>query len=244
MFAATGILFVILMVQFLRTTPETFAAAMDSFSFAVDGREGYYQWIQKDVADAGVNLAPAIAFGAILLATPIVWTSLQWATYSVQQGGEIKGARVFKNQMFIIVGSMVAVGVCSRASRLGSGARGGHRVLQRRLALLLLPGECVRGRCRQRLALPGHVRDRDLAQPDHHDPGRGELHARVAADHLQLLHRHDPHPRRHVARPHAAGVGLQDQPAVPLAGQRALALPGPQHPGHPRATTTGVSGTR
>ena len=99
------------MVQFLRTTPETFAAAMDHFSFVVDGREGYYQWIQKDVADAGVNLAPAIAFGAILLATPIVWTSLQWATYSVQQGGEIKGARVFKNQMFIIVGSMIAVGI-------------------------------------------------------------------------------------------------------------------------------------
>jgi len=40
-----------------------------------------------------------------------VWTSLQWATYSVEQGGEIKGARVFKNQMFIIVGSMIAVGV-------------------------------------------------------------------------------------------------------------------------------------
>ncbi len=79
---------------------------------SVDGREGYYQWILKDVADAGVNLAPAITFGAILLATPIVWTSLQWATYSVQQGGEIKGARVFKNQMFIIVGSMIAVGVC------------------------------------------------------------------------------------------------------------------------------------
>ena len=112
MFAATGILFVILMVQFLRTSPAEFATAMNSFSFAVDGREGYYQWIQSDVADAGVDLAPAIAFGAILLATPIVWTSLQWATYSVQQGGEIKGARVFKNQMFIIVGSMIAVGVC------------------------------------------------------------------------------------------------------------------------------------
>jgi APA family basic amino acid/polyamine antiporter len=43
-----------------------------------------------------------------------VWTSLQWATYSVEQGGEIKGARVFKNQMFIIVGSMIAMG-CSLA---------------------------------------------------------------------------------------------------------------------------------
>jgi len=110
MFAATGILVVILLVQFLRTTPAEFEAAINHFASVVDGRADYYQWLQKDVADAGVNLAPAITFGAILLATPIVWTSLQWATYSVQQGGEIKGARVFKNQAFIIVGSMIAVG--------------------------------------------------------------------------------------------------------------------------------------
>ena len=112
MFAATGILFVILMVQFLRTTPESFATAMNHFSNVVDGRTDYYNWIMKDVADAGVSLTPKLSFLAILLATPIVWTSLQWATYSVEQGGEIKGARVFKNQMFIIVGSMIAVGVC------------------------------------------------------------------------------------------------------------------------------------
>ena len=111
MFAATGILVVILVVQFLRTTPAEFAVAMNHFASVVDGRADYYQWIQKDVADAGIDLLPAITIGAILLATPIVWTSLQWATYSVQQGGEIKGARVFKNQMFIIVGSMIAVGV-------------------------------------------------------------------------------------------------------------------------------------
>lgn len=110
MFAATGILVVILLVQFLRTTPAEFEAAINHFASVVDGRADYYAWLQKDVADAGVNLAPAITFGAILLATPIVWTSLQWATYSVQQGGEIKGARVFKNQMFIIIGSMIAVG--------------------------------------------------------------------------------------------------------------------------------------
>ena len=111
MFAATGILVVILVVQFLRTTPAEFAAAMNHFASVVDGREDYYQWLIKDVSGAGVDLLPAITIGAILLATPIVWTSLQWATYSVQQGGEIKGARVFKNQMFIIVGSMIAVGV-------------------------------------------------------------------------------------------------------------------------------------
>ncbi|MCX6363723.1 MAG: amino acid permease [Actinobacteria bacterium] len=115
MFAGTGILVIILLVQFLRTSPEQFATAMNHFSNVVDGRTGYYQWVQKDVADAGVNLLPKFALGATLLAVPIVWTSLQWATYSVEQGGEIKGARVFKNQMFIIVGSMVAMGVCLAA---------------------------------------------------------------------------------------------------------------------------------
>jgi amino acid transporter len=111
MFAATGILIVILIVQFLRTTPEEFAVSMNSFSQFVDGREGFYEWIKADVANTGVDLDPKFAFGATLLAIPIVWTSLQWASYSVQQGGEIKGARVFKNQLFIIVGSMVSVGL-------------------------------------------------------------------------------------------------------------------------------------
>jgi len=109
MFAATGILVLILVVQFLRTSPAQFATAINHFSHVVDGRTDYYNWIQKDVAGAGVNLLPKFAFVATLLAAPIVWTSLQWATYSVEQGGEIKGARVFKNQMYIIVGSMISV---------------------------------------------------------------------------------------------------------------------------------------
>jgi len=111
MFAATGILVVILLVQFLRTTPEHFATAMNHFSNVVDGRTDYYHWLIKDVSGAGVNLVPKFSLAATFLAIPIVWTSLQWATYSVEQGGEIKGARVFKNQMFIIVGSMIAMGI-------------------------------------------------------------------------------------------------------------------------------------
>jgi amino acid transporter len=110
MFAATGILVVILIVQFLRTNPAQFALDINHFASVVDGRDNYYQWLLKDVSSAGVDLNPKIIFSAILLATPIVWTSLQWATYSVEQGGEIKGARVFKNQMLIIVGSMIAMG--------------------------------------------------------------------------------------------------------------------------------------
>jgi len=111
MFAGTGILIAIMLIQFLRTSPEQFAQHMNSFSNFVDGRTDYYNWIQKDVADTGVNLLPKFAFGATLLAIPYIWTSLQWASYSVEQGGEIKGARVFKNQVLIIVGSMISVGI-------------------------------------------------------------------------------------------------------------------------------------
>jgi APA family basic amino acid/polyamine antiporter len=111
MFAGTGILIAIMLIQFLRTSPEQFAQHMNSFSNFVDGRTDYYNWIQKDVADTGVNLLPKFAFGATLLAIPYIWTSLQWASYSVEQGGEIKGARVFKNQLLIIVGSMISVGI-------------------------------------------------------------------------------------------------------------------------------------
>jgi APA family basic amino acid/polyamine antiporter len=110
MFAGTGILVIVMLVQFLRTSPAQFAVAINHFSAFVDKNPHYYSWIQKDVASTGFSLAPKFALGATLLAAPIAWTSTQWATYSVEQGGEIKGARVFKNQIFIIVGSLVALG--------------------------------------------------------------------------------------------------------------------------------------
>jgi len=113
MFAATGILVIIMLVQFLRTSPAAFATAINHFNGIVDKNPAYYTWLQHDVSSVpgGYNLAPKFALGATLLAAPIAWTSTQWATYSVEQGGEIKGARVFKNQMFIIIGSLLAVGV-------------------------------------------------------------------------------------------------------------------------------------
>ncbi len=110
MFAGTGILIAIVLIQFLRTSPSSFAVAMNHYSAFVDKNPNYYNWIQHDVSAAGFNLHAKFALGATLLAAPIAWTSTQWATYSVEQGGEIKGARVFKNQIFIIVGSLIALG--------------------------------------------------------------------------------------------------------------------------------------
>ena len=84
---------------------------MNHFSAFVQANPHYYTWIQNDVTKGGFYLGHKFALGATLLAAPIAWTSTQWATYSVEQGGEIKGARVFKNQIFIIVGSLIAVGI-------------------------------------------------------------------------------------------------------------------------------------
>ena len=41
-----------------------------------------------------MNLNPAFSLLATLLIAPIAWTSLQWATYSAQQNGEIKSGRL------------------------------------------------------------------------------------------------------------------------------------------------------
>ena len=111
MFIGTGVIVVIMLAQFLRTSPDQFAVAINHFNGIVDKNPHYYTWLQKDVTGAGFNISHKFALGATLLAAPIAWTSTQWATYSVEQGGEIKGARVFKNQMFIIVGSLIAVGI-------------------------------------------------------------------------------------------------------------------------------------
>jgi amino acid transporter len=104
------IMIVILVVQFLRTSPAEFATAVNQFSKAIGGNSNYYTWIQKDVASTGFNVKPAFALGATLLAAPIAWTGTMWAAWGVQQGGEIKGARFLKNQVRMIVGALAFVG--------------------------------------------------------------------------------------------------------------------------------------
>ena len=164
MFAATGILVVILLVQFLRTTPAEFA----------DGDEPLLQRRRRPrgllpVDPEGRRRRRRQPAAASSPSAPRCWPcrscgrACSGPPTACEQGGEIKGARVFKNQMFIIVGSMIAMGVVLAAHRLGRGAGCRHRLLQRRVALLLLRGERLRRRDRQRPALPGHVRHRDLA---------------------------------------------------------------------------------
>jgi len=111
MIAGTLLAFVTMLVVLFVGTPATSMAKIDSFAQAVSGVSNFVQTAKDASIAAGVDLNPPFSLLATILIAPIAWTSLQWATYSAQQNGEIKNARSFKDQMFIIVGSLIFTGV-------------------------------------------------------------------------------------------------------------------------------------
>jgi amino acid transporter len=111
MIVGTLLAFVTMLVVLFAGSPATSALKLDAFANAVGGVSNFVQTARDATVAAGVDLNPPFSLLATLLVAPIAWTSLQWATYSAQQNGEIKNARSFKDQMFIIVGSLIFTGV-------------------------------------------------------------------------------------------------------------------------------------
>jgi amino acid transporter len=109
MWYAILISFGLVLILFLATDPTTAQAKLDGFAGNVDGVSGFFATARAAAETAGVDFAPPFWLFGTLMVAPIAWTSLQWATYSVEQGGEIKNAHVFRNQVFILVGSLTAV---------------------------------------------------------------------------------------------------------------------------------------
>src|SRR5437764_2321349 len=100
--------FGIVLLLFLTTNPTAFHSHINGFAQAVDGVKNFFGQAKAAAATAGVTFHPPFYLFGTLMVAPIAWTSLQWAAYSVEQGGEIKNAHVFRNQMFILVGSLAA----------------------------------------------------------------------------------------------------------------------------------------
>jgi amino acid transporter len=71
----------------------------------------FVSFIVKDVESGGFNTAAPFSWIATLGIIPIAWTSLQWATYSVEQNEEITQSGNFWRQVLITLGSAVAVTV-------------------------------------------------------------------------------------------------------------------------------------
>lgn len=111
MIVGTLLAFITMLVVLFTANPTASATRLDAFALAISGVENFVQTAKDATVAAGVDLNPPFSMIATLLVAPIAWTSLQWATYSAQQNGEIKNARSFKDQMFIIVGSLIFTGV-------------------------------------------------------------------------------------------------------------------------------------
>ncbi len=108
MWYAILISFGIVLLLFLTTNPGAATGKLNAFAGQVDGVKGFFGTARAAAASAGVDFNPPFWLFGTLMVAPIAWTSLQWATYSSEQGGEIKNAHVFRNQLFILVGSLAA----------------------------------------------------------------------------------------------------------------------------------------
>lgn len=100
--------FVVMLLLFFTTNPADATGKLNEFALGAGGSPNFFATAKAAAAEAGVNFNPPFWLFGTLMVAPIAWTSLQWATYSVEQGGEIKNAHVFRNQVFIIVGSLIA----------------------------------------------------------------------------------------------------------------------------------------
>ena len=103
--------FIVMFLVLFLTPPASFVERMNAFSAASGGSPNFIQTAVDAVTAAGIDLKPPFSLIATILVAPIAWTSLQWATYSAQQNGEIKDARSFKNQSIIMVGSLIVTGL-------------------------------------------------------------------------------------------------------------------------------------
>jgi basic amino acid/polyamine antiporter, APA family len=111
MIVGTLLAFITMLVVLFMGNPASSMAKIDAFALAIGGTQNFVQTARDATIAAGVDLNPPFSLLATILIAPIAWTSLQWATYSAQQNGEIKNARSFNSQMFIIVGSLIFTGI-------------------------------------------------------------------------------------------------------------------------------------
>ncbi|HET7727861.1 MAG TPA: amino acid permease [Candidatus Limnocylindrales bacterium] len=111
MWVAILVSFATMLIVLATTAAADVPARLDAFSAAIGGSPTFTADAIAAAEAGGVNLRPEFSLLATLLVAPIAWTSLQWATYSSQQNGEIKSAGSFRSQAFIMVGALVLTGV-------------------------------------------------------------------------------------------------------------------------------------
>ena len=121
--------FATMLIVLFTTSPASFTEHLNAFAVASGGIANFYQTAVEATKAAGIDLNPPFSLWATLLVAPIACTSVQWATYSAEQNGEIKDARSFKNQTFILVGSLIVTGILLALLAAGIERVGGSEFL-------------------------------------------------------------------------------------------------------------------
>ena len=117
LFGAVIIAFLIVLGVLAATKTHIFGQKFNAFMSELYRMEGHkpvadaYHSIINEVKATGFNVKPAFSLLATLGVAPIAWMSIQWSTYSVEQGSEIKNADSFNNQFWILVGSLWFTGI-------------------------------------------------------------------------------------------------------------------------------------
>ena len=232
MFWGTLLCFATVFVVLFVTPASEFVARLDKFVLAVGGGASFYETAVAAVQKAGINLHPPFSMLATLLIAPIAWTSLQWATYSAEQNGEIKDARSFKSQTFVMVGSLIATGLLLALLAVGI-----ERVAPPEFLTVAGAGYW-NGVAASNITVGGY--GFNLWPPLIAIALTGSpivvviialgLFAQWLSNLLQLLYRHDPHHGRHVAGPPAARVVQQSGREIPYTGERPHRVLHRQHP--------------
>jgi amino acid transporter len=111
MWVAILVAFATMLVVLATTAVADIPGRLDAFSVAIGGSSTFTADAIAAAQAAEVDLNPPFSLLATLLIAPIAWTSLQWATYSSQQDGEIKSAGNFRSQAYIIVGALIVTGL-------------------------------------------------------------------------------------------------------------------------------------
>jgi amino acid transporter len=111
MFGAMILAFILMIITLFSVDHASFVNIFNNFVVNSGGKPGFYTTALQAAHKAGINLQPPVSLIATLMIAPIAWTSLQWAPYSTMQNSEIKGAKSFKNQAIVIIGSLLFTGI-------------------------------------------------------------------------------------------------------------------------------------
>jgi hypothetical protein len=118
LFALTVLSVGAMLIVFIRPQPEI-ASHLNQFVGILAGHlelhfpramtADFIGYLQSSVVKYGYDIDPRFSFLATLGVVPIAWTSLQWATYSVEQNEDIEASNRLRSQLIMFVGSSGAV---------------------------------------------------------------------------------------------------------------------------------------